>query len=55
MEITIFWFAFCMVPSAEFDEGFALARCYHWERAVCEAYFDECYEGRVHTPIRRTE
>jgi len=44
-----------MVPSAEFDEGFALARCYHWEREICEMYFDECYEGRQPIPIRRAK
>ena len=51
--MTVFWFAFCMVPSAEFVEGFRLNRCYHWEKAVCEAVFDECFEGRVATPARR--
>lgn len=53
--MTIFWFAFCMIPSTEFDEGFALARCYHWDRAVCEAQLGTCYEGRVPTPVRRAK
>ena len=53
--MAIFWFAFCMIPDSSFDEGFKLARCYHWDRAVCEMYFDECYEGRVPTPVRRAK
>ena len=48
--MTIFWFAMCVWYEGDV---FRTARCYHWERSVCEAYFDECYEGRVHTPIRR--
>ena len=53
--MTIFWFALCMIPSTEFDEGFALARCYTFDRVSCEAYFDECYRGFIPTPVRRKE
>ena len=51
--MTAYFFAACLVASTEFDEGFQLNRCYHWDRAVCEAVFDECYPGWVATPIFR--
>ena len=45
--MTVFWFALCVLPVD------TLARCYHWDREVCESYFEICYEGRVPTPIFR--
>lgn len=51
--MTAFWFALCMVPSVEFDEGFQLNRCTYVTQAECEAVFDECYQGFVPTPVRR--
>lgn len=51
--MTAFWFAFCMYPSPDFDEGWALASCQYVTQAECEAVFDECFAGFVATPVRR--
>ena len=48
-----FWFAACLVTDLTFDEGFRINRCYAMERAVCEQYFDVCYEGWINPPVRR--
>jgi len=52
--MTAFYFVLCMLPDPSFAEGFRLARCYHWDRAVCEAVYGECHEGFVRTPVRRS-
>ena len=49
-----YYFAFCMVASTAYEEGFQLNRCYHWDRDVCEAAMGTCYEGFVARPVFRS-
>jgi len=51
--MTAFWFAFCMYPSSDFDEGFGLASCQYVNKNECEEVFDQCFQGWVETPIMR--
>ena len=37
------------------DLPYRLASCQYVTQAECEAVFDECYEGRVPTPVRRAK
>ena len=55
IDMTAFWFSFCMYPSPDFDEGFGLASCQFVTQAECEAVFDECFAGFVPTPVRRAK